>query len=480
MTNSSNTPGDPLVSRYAGRAMTNAFAPARRYLLWRDVWIALAEAQKATGISIPEGAIEELRAAHDSVPWDRVREIERATRHDVVAHIRAYGEQCPRAAAIIHLGATSADVTDNADILQLRDGLAILRQRLVLASRALRDLADREADHPCLGYTHYQMAQPVTLGKRASLWLQDLLWGLEDVDRLLTTLPLRGLKGATGTQASFLALCDGDAARVKNLERRFAEHLDFESILPVSGQTYPRSLDARILAALARVADAAAKFATDIRLLAHDGEVEEPLGTDQVGSSAMPYKRNPMRCERITALARSVRVQAQGASEMAATQWLERSLDDSAYRRLALPQVFLATDGILGLCIDVARGLVAWPRVTSRRLADGVPFLVAEEAMAAAVAAGGDRQDLHEKLRVHAREAQRRMREEGLPNDLLQRLTSDPAFAPARPRLEQVATDHTALTGLASQQTRDFLSQVADPLLAGFSDVSDTTDLPEV
>ncbi len=473
--------GDPLIDRYAGREIAAVLAPGRRYRLWRDVWIAMAEAERAAGVAIPDGAVEEMRAARDEIPFERVREIERRTRHDVVAHIHAFGEQCPTAAPVIHLGATSCDVTDNGDLIQWREALGVIRRRATHAVRALRDLAEREAARPCLGYTHYQPAQPTTLGKRAAMWLQELLVATEEVDRLARELPIRGLKGATGTQASFLALLDGDADRVVALERDFAQRLGFDAVLPVSGQTYPRSIDARIVAALGRLADACAKGATDVRLLAHDGEVEEPQGAGQVGSSAMPYKRNPMKCERICSLARLVRAQATATSETAAVQWLERSLDDSAYRRIGMPQAFLATDGILGLWITVARGLIVWPKVMDRRLRDSVPFLVVEEVLAACVKAGGDRQALHERIREHSRAALVVVRDEGRPNDLLERLAGDDAFAAAAERIAAVAADPVALTGLARIQTERFVRDVVDPALQRLGDDGGgDTDLPEV
>lgn len=454
----------PLAARYASRAMATLFSPRQRVLAWRDLWIALAEAQRELGLAISEAQIAALRAAREDIDWARAEALERELRHDVMAHVHAYGEKAPAARGILHLGATSCDVTDAADLVLLRTGLGILRARLVGAARALRAFCAAQRDLPILGFTHFQPAQPVTLGKRATLWLQDLLLDLERVEHLVETLPFRGVKGATGTQASFLQLFGGDHGKVRELERRVAARMGFTRIVPVTGQTYPRKWDCLVLEALAGIGVSASKFAVDLRLLAHRRELEEPFGSRQVGSSSMPYKRNPMRCERICSLGRYLIELAPNAHHTAANQWLERTLDDSANRRLALPEAFLAADAILLLVTEVAGGLVVYPRVIEQNLRRELPFLAVEEVLMAASQGGGDRQELHERLRQHAQEAAARLKTGDGENDLLQRIAADARFAAIRGQLSALL-EPARFVGRAPQQVDEFLAEVVDPLL---------------
>jgi adenylosuccinate lyase len=455
----------PLALRYASRAMQENFSERARALVWRDLWIALAECQRELGLAISAEAIAQLKASREDVDFARIAALERELRHDVMAHVHAYGEQAPLAKPILHLGATSCYVADGADLILMKRGLAILRARIVAAARELAGFCRAHADLPVLGFTHFQPAQPTTLGKRAALWLQDLLLDLEEIESAAARLPFRGVKGTTGTQASFLQLFGGDHAKVRELERRVTERMGFARAVAVSGQTYPRKWDAIVLGAVAGVGQSAAKFAADVRLMAHRKELEEPFGSRQIGSSAMPYKRNPMRCERIGALARYLMHLAPNALDTAAHQWLERTLDDSANRRIAIPECFLAADAILLLWRDVAAGLVAYPKVIERQLRAELPFMAAEEILMAAVQAGGDRQDLHERLRVHSQEAGARVKSGDGSNDLLERIAGDAAFAAVHARLAEL-TDPHRFVGRAPQQTREFLAEVADPALA--------------
>ncbi len=456
----------PLVERYAGRAMAELFSPRRRVLVWRDLWIALARAERELGLPVSEAQVRALEAARDRVDLARAAEIERRTRHDVMAHIRHYGEQAEAARPIIHLGATSAYVTDNADLVLAREALALVRGLLLAAIDALAAFAARWRAEPCLAYTHFQPAQLTTVGKRAALWLQDLVLDHAEVARREEEMPFLGVKGTTGTQASFLALLGGDHEKVRRLDRLVAERLGFRAPLPVSGQTYPRKVDHLVLAALAGVAASASKMANDVRLLQGLSEVEEPFEAEQVGSSAMAYKRNPMRSERIGSLARFVIAEAQNAPLTAAAQWLERTLDDSANRRLAVPHAFLATDAILRLLTNVARGLVVYPRVIAAAVRRELPFMLTEDALMLATRAGGDRQALHERIRVHAMEARRRAREEGAENDLLERLERDPALAAAAAEVRALA-DPRRHVGRAPEQVDEYLRDVVLPLLEG-------------
>jgi adenylosuccinate lyase len=431
---------------------------------WRRLWLALATEQKALGLAITQAQLDELAAHLDDIDFERAAAHEQRLRHDVMAHVHALGEVAPLARPIVHLGATSCFVTDNSELLQMRDGLDLLRPPLLATLDALTAFARRHRDLPTLAFTHFQPAQPTTVGKRACLWIQDLLDDAGRLQRTRDELRFRGVKGTTGTQASFLELFGGDHDKVRELDRRVTARMGFARAFAVTGQTYPRRQDFTVLAALAGLAQSAAKFATDLRLLQHLKEVEEPYGAEQVGSSAMPYKRNPMRCERICALARFVQSLLLNPAETASTQWLERTLDDSANRRLAIAESFLATDAILQLLLDVSRGLVVHEKVIARHLAEELPFMATEGILMAAVAAGGDRQAVHEALRRHALAAAAQVKDEGRPNDLLARVAADPAFAAVRARLPELA-DPRRFVGRAPQQVDEFLVAEVEPLL---------------
>ena len=454
----------PLTERYAGPEMARLFSARSRHGTWRDLWIALAEAQMELGLPITAEQIRELRAARDHFDFARVAQLEKELRHDVMAHIHHYGELAPSAKGILHLGATSCFVTDNGDLLLYRRGLELLEQRLVRAITALAEFAQRWRAEPCLGYTHFQPAQPVTIGKRATLWIQDLLLDLDEVRRVITWLPARGVKGTTGTQASFLALFDGNHDKVRELERRVLAKFGFGRAVAVSGQTYTRKIDWTVHQVLSGIAQSSSKLGVDLRLLAHEGEVEEPSESKQVGSSAMAYKKNPMRSERICSLARYVIAATLTSAETAATQWLERTLDDSAVRRIAIPECYLACDAILILVENVAKGLVVWPKVVEQNLRAELPFMATEEILMAAVRAGGDRQHLHERIRLHSREAARVVKAEGKPNPLLRLIAEDPAFAAVRDALGDLL--HPArFVGRAPEQVDEFLGEEVHPRL---------------
>lgn len=457
----------PLVRRNASPEMSANFSDRRKFGLWRRLWLALAEAERELGLPITQAQIAQMRRHLDDINFEVAEAREREVRHDVMAHIHAFGLQCPKARPIIHLGATSCYVTDNAELIQIRDGLLIVRRRLLGVIQALASFARRYRSLPTLGFTHFQPAQPTTVGKRACLWLQDFLSDFHEVQTRLERLRFRGVKGTTGTQASFLELFGGDERKVVALDRLVAQKMGFASTFAVTGQTYPRKLDAQVCAALAAVAQSAEKMATDLRLLQHLHLLEEPFEKEQVGSSAMPYKRNPMRTERITGLARYVICTAQNAFLTAANQWLERTLDDSANRRIVLPEIFLATDGILLLCHNVASGLVVNEALIARHLQQELPFMCTEAILMEAVKAGGDRQNLHERIRQHAIEAARQVKELGHPNDLLDRLAADPAFAKVKDRLATLA-DPRRLIGRSPSQVDEFLRSEVQPLLRKF------------
>ena len=454
---------NPLVERYASRDMSWLFSPQFKFQTWRRLWVALAEAEAEVGLDISNEQLDELRAHIADINFERAAALEKELRHDVMAHIRAYGEQCPHARGIIHLGATSAFVGDNTDLIQMRDGLSLIRIRLVNVMDALAQFAVTYRDQVTLGYTHFQPAQLTTVGRRAVLWLQDLVFDLEDLEHCLATLQFRGAKGATGTQASFMQLCNGDEGKVKYIDQRVAEKMGFTRTLPVTGQTYPRKYDSRVLNVLAGVAQSAHKFSNDIRLLQSVGEMEEPFGRSQVGSSTMAYKRNPTRSERMAALARHVICASLNPAFTAAGQWFERTIDDSANKRLSIPEAFLATDAILILYQEVARGLVVYPAVIARRVQEFLPFLAAENLMMEGVKAAGDRQVLHEKIRQHAMDTWQSIRTLGGENDLLQRLQNDPTFAAVRTQIPDKLEPKDYI-GRAAQQVDDFLAEVYHPL----------------
>ncbi len=454
-----------LSARYASREMNAVWSPAKKFGTWRRLWVALARAEQELGLAITDEQVAALAAKVDDINYDVAEAYEKKLRHDVMSHIQAYGEQCPGAKGIIHLGATSCYVTDNTELIQMREGLVLLRSKLLDVMRGLRDFAARYRDLPTLGFTHFQPAQLTTVGKRATLWLYDFLLDLQRLDRQIEELPFRGVKGTTGTQASFLELFAGDHAKVRELDRRVSATMGFRRVVPVAGQTYTRKLDTGVLEAVAGIAESAAKMATDIRLLAHLKEVEEPFESTQVGSSAMAYKRNPMRTERICALARFVMSLTANASQTHAAQWFERTLDDSANRRLSLPQAFLGTDIILSTSSNVARGLVVWPLVIARHVAQELPFMATEAILMAGVKAGGDRQVLHEAIRTHSMAAGRRVKEEGQDNDLLARIAADSLFAAVRAELPNLL-DARRFTGRAAEQVDEFLGEWIDPVLS--------------
>ena len=460
----------PLAERYASRAMLELWSPAVRHGLWRRLWLALAEAEQELGVAIPEAAITQMREHLDDVDFAAAARYEQRFRHDVMAHVHTFGDAAPAAKAFIHLGATSAFVTDNADLVQMRRGLVLLRDKVADALRSLGAFAREWRHEPCLGYTHLQPAQCTTVGKRATLWMQDLLLDLDDLEHRIETLPFRGVKGTTGTQASFLAIFGGDHAKVRELDRRVTAKLGFATSIPVSGQTYSRKVDAQVLGVVAGIAASAAKMASDLRMLQAFGEIEEPFEKEQIGSSAMAYKRNPMRSERINALSRFVLSLEPNANQTHAVQFLERTLDDSANRRLVIPESFLATDAILVLVGNIVRGLEVHPARIRRRLADELPFMATEELLVRAVRAGGDRQAAHEVIRRHAIEAARAMKDEGRPNDLLERLAADPEMKAGVDEL-RTAMDPARYIGRASEQVDEFLEEAVAPRLARLTSV---------
>ncbi len=466
----------PLASRYASREMLAIWSPAQRYGTWRRIWIALAEAQRELGLPIRPGQLAAMRAAADTIDLPAAARYEKQTRHDVMAHIHAFADAAPSARGIIHLGATSMDVVDNADLLLQRDALQLLLGRIVAAAGRLAEFCEPHADLPTLGFTHLQPAQLTTVGKRAALWLQDLLMDVERLAALLGGLRCRGLRGATGTQASFLALL-GSAAKVERLERVFARKLGFADVYPICGQTYSRKVDGEIIAALASFAAGAHKLCNDIRLLAMLKEIEEPFEAEQVGSSAMPYKRNPALCERATGIARFIMSLAGSATATHAAQMLERTLDDSSNKRLVMPEAFLAADAVAVLLQRIFGGLVVYPATIAAHVAAELPFIASEAILMRAAAAGGDRQALHERLRRHSQLAGAEVKERGRPNDLLERLRGDPAFA----RIDLGdALDPRRHIGLAAQQTRTFLRRVARPLLRRYASLAAEGRAPEV
>jgi adenylosuccinate lyase len=470
-----NRYSSPLSERYASEAMLELWSPATRYGLWRRLWLALAEAERGLGVAIPEEAIHEMKANLDNIDFDAVASYEKRFRHDVMAHVHAFGDVAPKAKPFIHLGATSAYVTDNADLILMRRGLDLLRARALEVLRSLAAFAEQWRDVPTLGYTHLQPAQLTTVGKRATLWMQDLVLDIEDIDYRRRTLPFRGVKGTTGTQASFLEIFEGDHQKVRALDRIVTEKMLFAAPLPVTGQTYTRKLDAFVLSVVAGLAASAAKFSGDVRMLQSFGEIEEPFESEQVGSSAMAYKRNPMRSERIASLARFVNSLESNANQTHAVQYFERTLDDSANRRLVIPEMFLATDAILLLMANVSRGLEVHPAVIRRRVDAELPFMATEELIVRAVRAGGDRQIIHETIRKHSVEAARAVKDGAQGNDLLERLGRDKSFGLKMKDLEG-AIDPKRFVGRAPEQVDEFLRDVITPLFAGDTARADRTE----
>jgi adenylosuccinate lyase len=459
-----NTYENPLNSRYASKEMQELFSPDMKFRTWRRFWIALAEAQKELGLDITDEQIDELKKYKDDINYTVAEQKEKEFRHDVMAHIHAYGEQCPNARRIIHLGATSCYVGDNTDIVIMTEGLKLIRKKLITTIEKLSEFALKYKDMPTLGFTHFQPAQIVTVGKRACLWIQDLLIDLEDLDYVLSNMKLLGSKGTTGTQASFLNLFEGDHEKVKKLDNLIAEKMGFDNVFAVSGQTYTRKLDARVLNVLSNIAQSAYKFSNDLRLLQSIKEIEEPFEKKQIGSSAMAYKRNPIRSERISALARYVIVNALNPAITASTQWLERSLDDSANRRISIPEGFLAVDSILNIYINIASGLVVYPKIIEKHIQAELPFMATENILMEAVKAGGDRQELHERIRVHSMEAAREVKEKGKENDLIERIAKDEAFGLDIFKLNQVL-DAKNYIGRSKEQVEEFVRYHVEPVL---------------
>jgi adenylosuccinate lyase len=455
----------PLADRYASRAMLTLWGPQMRYGLWRRLWLALAEAQQSLGIAIPDAALEDMRAHLDDIDFDAVAVYEKKFRHDVMAHVHAFGDVAPAARKFIHLGATSCFVTDNAELIMMRRGLHLLREKLIDSLEALGGFAREWKDEPALGYTHLQPAQLTTVGKRATLWMQDILLDLEDLEYRIAQLPFRGVKGTTGTQASFLSLFDGDHAKVRELDRLVTTRMGFAASIPVSGQTYSRKVDAQVLGVVAGIAATTSKFSGDIRMLQSFGEIEEPFEKNQIGSSAMAYKRNPMRSERIASLARFVLSLEPNANQTHAVQYFERTLDDSANRRLVIPESFLATDAILVLMQNVVRGLEVHPARIRRRVDDELPFMATEEIIVRFVRAGGDRQEAHELIRGHSIAAARAVKDGAPRNDMLERLAADPAFGVPLADLQAV-TEPTRFVGRSPEQVVEFLDEHVAPWLA--------------
>ena len=454
----------PLSERYASREMQYIFSPDMKFKTWRRLWIALAETEKELGLPITQEQIDELKAHPEEINYEVAKERERMVRHDVMSHVYAYGQQCPKAKGIIHLGATSCYVGDNTDIIIMREALLLVRKKLLNVMAELAKFADAYKNQPTLAFTHFQPAQPTTVGKRATLWLQELCLDLEDLDHVLGSLKLLGSKGTTGTQASFLELFDGDHEKCRQADAMIAEKMGFSSCYPVSGQTYSRKVDTRVINVLAGIAQSAHKFSNDIRLLQHLKEVEEPFEKTQIGSSAMAYKRNPMRSERIASLSNYVMADVINPMLVASTQWFERTLDDSANKRLSVPEGFLAVDGILDLYLNVVDGLVVYPKVIEKHMMAELPFMATENIMMDAVKAGGDRQELHERIRTLSMEAGRNVKEQGLDNNLLELIAADPAFGLSLEELKK-AMEPSRYVGRAPKQVEEFLTEVVNPIL---------------
>lgn len=454
----------PLSERYASREMQYIFSPDMKFRTWRKLWIALAETEKELGLNITDEQIEELKAHADDINYEVAKEREKVVRHDVMSHVYAYGVQCPKAKGIIHLGATSCYVGDNTDIIVMAEALKLVQKKLVNVIAELAKFADTYKNQPTLAFTHFQPAQPTTVGKRATLWMQEFMMDLEDLNYVMSTLKMLGSKGTTGTQASFLELFDGDQETIDKIDPMIAGKMGFEMCYPVSGQTYSRKVDTRVLNILAGIAASAHKFSNDIRLLQHLKEVEEPFEKTQIGSSAMAYKRNPMRSERIASLSRFVICDALNPAITSATQWFERTLDDSANKRLSVPEGFLAVDGILDLCLNVVDGLVVYPKVIEKRLMSELPFMATENIMMDAVKAGGDRQELHERIRELSMEAGRNVKAEGKDNNLLELIAADPAFNLTYEELQKTM-DPSRYVGRAPRQVEVFLEKHVKPLL---------------
>ncbi len=467
-----NTFENPLTSRYCSEEMLYVFSPDKKFSTWRKLWIALARAEMKLGIPITPRQIAEMEAHVDDINYEDAERFEKELRHDVMAHIHAYGKLCPGAMPIIHLGATSCYVGDNTDIILMREGLLIIRARLVNVIARLSDFAMKYKALPTLGFTHFQPAQLTTVGKRATLWLNELLMDLEETDRRIDCLKLLGSKGTTGTQASFLELFGGDHEKVRKLDELISEEMGFSGSVPVSGQTYTRKIDSLVINVLSGIAQSATKFATDMRLLSHMKEIEEPFEGKQIGSSAMPYKRNPMRCERICALSRYVLADAMNPVMTASGQWFERTLDDSANKRLSIPEAFLAIDAVLGIYLNVVSGLVVYEKTIEKHVYEELPFMATENIMMNAVKKGGNRQELHERIRVHSIAAGNTVKRDGLPNDLVGRIASDPLFGLSEEEI-RAELSPGAYTGRAEQQVEEFIRDYVSPMLEKYKELLD-------
>lgn len=470
-----NTYESPLTSRYASREMQALFSPDKKFRTWRKLWVALAESQMELGLDISKDQVDELKKNQDNINYDIAQAREKEVRHDVMSHVYAYGIQCPKAAGIIHLGATSCFVGDNTDLIIDYEALDLIKKRLVKLISILSRFADQYKDLPTLGFTHFQPAQPTTVGKRACLWIQDFIFDLESLEDFLQRRKLRGVKGTTGTQASFLELFDGDYEKVKLLDKMVAKKMGYEDVFAVTGQTYSRKFDSQLVNILAGIAQSATKFSNDIRLLQHLKEIEEPFEKNQIGSSAMAYKRNPMRSERIASLARYIIADMINPAMTVSGQWFERTLDDSANRRISVPEAFLATDAVLNLCANVSDGLVVYPKLIGQRLMKELPFMATENIMMDAVKKGGNRQELHEKIRLHSLAAARIVKEEGGENDLVDRIAGDPSFGISKEEILEILRPDLYI-GCAPMQVREFLENIVKPIL----DNEESIDMEQV
>ena len=464
----------PLAERYASKEMQYIFSPDKKFKTWRKLWIALAETEAELGLPITQEQIDELKAHQDDINYEDAKKREKEVRHDVMSHVYAYGLQCPKAKGIIHLGATSCYVGDNTDIIIMTEGLKLVRKKLVNVINELSKFADKYKAQPTLAFTHFQPAQPTTVGKRATLWLNELVMDLEDLDFRLANLKLLGSKGTTGTQASFMELFEGDTDKINQLEKMIAEEMGFESCLTVSGQTYSRKVDSFVVNALAGIAQSCSKFSNDMRILQSFKEMEEPFEKSQIGSSAMAYKRNPMRSERITSLSRYLMVDVLNPAFTAGTQWFERTLDDSANKRISVAEAFLAADAILNIMINVTSGMVVYPKIVRKRVMAELPFMATENIMMDAVKKGGDRQALHEKIRQYSMEAGKKVKEEGLENDLCERILADPMFMITKEEMDAIMAPEN-FTGRSAQQVEEFVSELVQPILEANKDILNET-----
>ncbi|MGN0609397.1 MAG: adenylosuccinate lyase [Oscillospiraceae bacterium] len=471
---STNSYESPFCTRYASKEMQYIFSADKKFTTWRRLWVALARAEMKLGLPVTQEQVDELEANIDNIDYETAAEREKLVRHDVMAHVYTYGLACPKAKGIIHLGATSCYVGDNTDIIIMRDALKIVKRKLINVLNQLSSFAMEYKDMPCLAYTHLQPAQLTTVGKRATLWMNELLMDLEEIDYRLANMKLLGSKGTTGTQASFMELFEGDTEKVKKLEELIAEEMGFDAVVPVSGQTYSRKIDSQIVATLSGIAQSAMKFANDMRILQNFKEMEEPFEKNQIGSSAMPYKRNPMRCERITALARYVMIDSLNPAFTSGTQWFERTLDDSANKRISVAEGFLAIDAILNIMINVTSAIVVYPKVIRARVMKELPFMASENIMMDAVKKGGDRQALHEKLRQYAMEAGKQVKEEGLENDLIDRVLADPDFMLNEEEIKAILQPEN-FTGRSSQQVEEFINGCIKPILDANKDILNET-----